>query len=67
MKKYLALMLSTVVLLSACNLGEKKKLKEENAAMQVEMAQKEKDLEEFGLHSMRCKKGLDKLMLQRTV
>lgn len=40
-------MLSTVVLLSACNLGEKKKLKEENAAMQVEMAQKEKDLEEF--------------------
>lgn len=47
MRKYLTLALFSVVLLSSCNFGEKKKLKSENEALQTEMAQKDKDLEEF--------------------
>ncbi len=47
MKKYLTLALVSIVLLSACNLGNKNKLKAENEALQIEMAQKDKELEEF--------------------
>ncbi len=47
MKKYLGLLLFSVVLISSCNLGEKKKLQAEKDALQTEIAQKDKELEEF--------------------
>lgn len=47
MKKYLTLALCSIFLFSACDFGKKKKLESENEALQVEMAEKNKELEEF--------------------
>lgn len=63
MKKYLTLALVSILLFSACDFGKKSKLKAENEALQTEMAQKDKELEEFWATFNEIQEGFNQINL----